>query len=186
MQRIVFVTGNKHKVEEAELALGKKLSTVDLDALEIQDEDVAKVSEWTVKWAFSKMLRPCFVEDTGLYIAALNGFPGAYAKYAKNTIGYDGWLRLLEGKADRSAEARTAIAFHDGRAVHVFVGSVRGSIAAEKRGVHGWGFDPIFIPEGSSKTYGEDIEFRLSDGHRARAFKKFRAYLEESGLYDAL
>ncbi|NOZ89276.1 MAG: RdgB/HAM1 family non-canonical purine NTP pyrophosphatase, partial [Crenarchaeota archaeon] len=122
---------------------------------------------------------PVAVEDAGLFVDALSGFPGPYSSYVYKTIGVHGILRLLEGEENRAARFVSVIAYAGPWGVQLFRGEVKGSIAAEPRGSGGFGFDPIFIPEGADKTFAEmNIEEKNMYSHRARAARKLCSWLE--------
>ncbi len=182
--RLYFVTGNRHKLEEARLALrdcNAEIELVQADApkLEIQSMDVREVARVAALTAYLHLGKPLVVEDTGLYINALNGFPGAYAAHVYKTIGLRGVLKLLEGVEDRRARFVAAVAAVIPPRIYVVEGVVEGRITEEPRGSHGFGYDPIFEPEGYNKTFAEmSIEEKSRISHRARAFKKLCKVLE--------
>jgi XTP/dITP diphosphohydrolase len=186
MVRAVFVTTNEHKRREAQAILGFEIEPVSLDIFEVQALDVAEVAIHKVRAAreaLGALPFPVIVEDSGLVIGAWNGLPGALTKWFVSSVGVGGILDMLSGE-DRSATAvcAVAVAGPDGEA-RVFVGKVGGEVAPVSRGASGFGWDPIFIPEGSSLTYAQMGEEKNRDSHRARAFREARAYFEgpESG-----
>ncbi len=112
------------------------------------------------------------VEDSGLFVHTLRGFPGPYSSQAHETIGCSGILRLLGSETQRNAHFQTAIAVSkSGRTLGIFPGRVRGRISRTERGKNGFGFDPIFIPAGSSITFSE-----MSDAQKNRHSHRFRAF----------
>lgn len=115
--------------------------------------------------------RTVMKDDSGLFIASLNGFPGVYSAYVLRTLGCGGILRLMEGMSDRRAYFRTAIGlFRPGYGTFVYRGEVHGAIAHESSGRSGFGFDPIFVPEGMDRTFAEmTLEEKNSMSHRTRA-----------------
>lgn len=152
---LVFVTGSEHKRAEAERILGGSVERADLDLPEVQHVDVDQVVGAKALAAWEAMgRRPVMVEDTGLSFDAWSGLPGALVKWFVQTVGVDGLCRMLAGFPDRSATATTVVAVHDGTP-RVFRGSVRGRIAEAPRGSGGFGWDSIFIPEGSARTFAE-------------------------------
>lgn len=172
------MTGNHNKAREAAEILGVELRSIALDLPELQDLDVAQVA--VVKAAAAREAldapdSPILVEDSGLIVEAWNGLPGALTKWFLASVGNEGILRMLSGEEDRSARAvcAVAIAFADG-SVRVFLGEVRGSIALEPRGSGGFGWDPIFVPEGYSETYADLGPRKHEDSHRARALRAAR------------
>lgn len=175
------MTSNHNKAREAEEILGVKLRAIALDLPEMQDLDVAQVA--AVKAASAREAlgdpdSPILVEDSGLVIGAWNGLPGALTKWFLNSVGIEGLLRMLSAEEDRSARAvcAVAVAFADA-SVRVFAGEVEGSIAPEPRGFGGFGWDPIFIPEGYKETYAELGPRKHGVSHRARALHAAREAL---------
>ncbi len=173
---MLFVTGNPAKFEEAS-ALIPGLKQADIGPPEIQADRLEDVARFSVEYAYKELGEPCFVEDAGLFVNALNGFPGAYSHYAFDTIGSKGILRLLEGVKDRGARFEACIAYHDGKGVRVFSGRVDGAIASRELGSGGFGFDPIFVPNGHDRTFAEDPAHKQEVSHRARALRKFLGFL---------
>lgn len=154
---------------------------LNVEKVEVQDDDVAYIAKRAVGH-----LCPHYdyvvVDDTGLYIEALGGFPGPYAEYVYRTIGLEGVLRLLSGIDNRRATFRCAAAICVGGEVRVFVGEVNGEISHTPRGAGGFGYDPIFIPEGYFKTYaelGDEVKNKIS--HRAKAFRALADWLQSRG-----
>lgn len=180
---VFFVTGNRHKFEEASrilLPMRIRLRHAPIKRIEIQSEDLSEIALTGARFAVKALLKPVIVEDAGLFIRFLKGFPGPYSSYVYKTIGIDGILRLMDGVADRYAYFRSAVAFcsPDGKC-RVFVGEVHGEIALEARGNGGFGFDPIFIPsESDGRTFAEmSVNEKNLYSHRARAFRKFARWL---------
>jgi XTP/dITP diphosphohydrolase len=178
-QTVFFATGNAHKVQEIQTATQQfhlRIKQVDIKGTEIQANSGEEIAMHSAMQAKNKYGIPIFVEDTGLFIEGLRGFPGVYASYVYLTIGLQGVLRLLEGTAHREAVFRSAIAYCDlNDHVTCFTGECRGTIVHTPRGNCGFGFDPIFEPyEGTGKTFGEmrlQEKNRLS--HRSQAAIKF-------------
>ncbi len=182
MIRIAFATRNEHKVAEANRVLkefGIELYPANVEKLEIQSDDLEEIARVAAEHAFKKFGKPIIVEDSGLFIDALNGFPGPYSSYVYRTIGLRGVLKLLDGCRKRDAYFKAAVAIAlKNDLVMVFTGVVRGSISLEPRGAYGFGYDPIFIPEGFNRTFAElGEEAKCSVSHRARAFRKLGEWL---------
>jgi XTP/dITP diphosphohydrolase len=178
----LFVTSNPDKAREAAEILGVELKSVALDLPEPQTLDVVEVATAkaiTAREALSDPDYPVLVEDSGLVIEAWNGLPGALTKWFLRSVGNEGLLRMLSAEENRSARAicAVAVAVADG-SVRAFAGEVEGSIALEPRGSGGFGWDPIFVPEGYAKTYAELGALKYRDSHRARALKAARVGLE--------
>ena len=176
------MTSNPDKAREAAEILGLELKSVALDFPEPQTLDVAEVAAAkaiAAREALSEPDLPVLVEDSGLIIEAWNGLPGALTKWFLRSVGNEGLLRMLSAEENRSARAVCAVVVADvDGSVRAFVGEVRGSIASEPRGSGGFGWDPIFSPEGYAKTYAELGVLKHRDSHRARALKAARAGLE--------
>lgn len=176
---LVFVTSNRHKFEEAnEIARrhGIDLEHRDVPYTEIQADELEQVVRPSVQQACTLLGCPCFVEDAGLFIRALNGFPGPYSEFVFRTLGNSGILKLMDGVEDRRAEFRSAVGYCEpGKKPEVFTGRVEGNLVHEVRGTLGFGFDPIFSPlEGDGRTFGEmEIHEKNRISHRARAIEAF-------------
>ena len=177
---VYLVSTNIHKYLEARevlASLGLSLAFLRDEAPELQSTDLAQIAAWGARWAAERWDLPVLVEDTGLFIEVLNGFPGPYASYVLKTIGLEGVLRLLKGAEDRRACFKTALAFCDGRDAEpvVFTGEACGTIAHEPRGTGGFGYDPIFVPEGGDgRTFAEmSTSEKNAYSHRAKAFRAF-------------
>ena len=179
---IFFATGNINKFNEARSILSKYHVAVGLlraKAVEIQSNDIIKIAEHSVKDAFKRCHLPVIVEDAGLFIEALGGFPGPYSAYAYRTIRNEGILKLMENLENRKATFRSAIAYCGGPACvpMCFEGEAKGEITTKMRSEQGkssFGFDPIFQPSVSRKTFAEmTVEEKNGFSHRAKAFSKF-------------
>ena len=150
-----FATKNPNKLREVNEILGRKLQQIEVELFEPQGLDVAKVVEEKAIDAFHKIGKPVIVEDTGLEFSAWNGLPGALIKWFMEAVGNGGILKMFQGETNRQAIAKTAIGFYDGTKCHIFLGEARGTIPTEIRGQSGFGWDPIFIPEGYKKSFAE-------------------------------
>ncbi len=182
MIRIVLVTGNENKRKEVECILSKFGNFVVekapyLKKLEVQSDSLEEIARTAIE-NIARAVKPqpdtyIVVEDDGLFIDALRGFPGPYSAYVYQTIGLDGILKLLEGVEDRRATFRSVLGvLTPSGKIEIIQGSVNGYIAKEKRGTGGFGYDPIFIPEGYDKTFAEmSLEEKCEVSHRARAFR---------------
>jgi len=170
---VIFASSNIHKYEEAKEILaefGIKLEFFKTDLVEIQDESLSKIALQKALNAYEKCKKPVIVEDDGLFINSLSGFPGPYSSYVFKTIGNNGILKLIG--INRTAQFRAVIAFCDSsNEPTLFESSVTGTISKNIQD-GGWGYDPIFIPEKQNKTYAElDDKNKLS--HRYESLKKF-------------
>lgn len=131
--------------------------------------------------AFRKLGRPLIVEDTGLHIKSMKGFPGPMVKWLIQAVGYERLCRLCDSSRERSAYAETCVALHDGKRVHLFSGRISGRIAKHPRGRSDFGWDLVFIPEGHSKTFAEmSMEEKSRISMRRKAFMKLRGHLERA------
>ncbi len=175
-----FITGNKGKIEEVQAITGLNLIAKNLDIPEIQSLDVEKVARAKAMEAFKLVGRPIIVDDTGMSIEALNGLPGALVVWFLDKLKPEGIVNLLSQEKNRKASVSTCIAYADKTGVYTFVGIVRGEIALAPRGERGFGYDPIFIPEGQEKTYAEmSSEKKNEISMRKIALLKFKEFLSE-------
>lgn len=183
MKKVYLVTRNINKYEEAKAILKNydiELDLIDSNKFEIQAKDVKEIALHAAEVAYRKYKKPVLVDDTGLFIRALKGFPGPYAEYVQNTIGNRGILCLMKNKNIRDAYFQTALAFRSFGIRKVFIGILRGKIATNERGKHGFGYDPIFIPEGKQTTLAElPLEEKNEISHRAIAFKMFAEWFKK-------
>jgi XTP/dITP diphosphohydrolase len=178
--RILFATGNRHKVEEASYILAKKdISIVQVDCSypEIQSDDLEEIASFGAKWAAEHLQQPVMVDDSGIFIEALHGFPGPYSAYVQRTLGNQRILRLMEGEENRRAVVKSVIGYCvPGECAHTFTGVIEGVIARCERGSFGFGFDPIF--EVGGRTLAEMTpEEKNAISHRARALEKFAEWI---------
>ena len=177
---MILVTSNKHKFEEiaamfsiAEIPLEWKPVKYE----EIQEDTTEMISYRSCVEVRKELHDDFFLEDTGLYVPALHGFPGPYSSYVNATIGYAGLQRLVEGK-DKGAYFKTVISLSMGGSIIQFGGILRGEISSKARGATGFGFDPVFIPEGEDLTLAEmEIDMKNRFSHRGRAVSVLIEYL---------
>ena len=190
-RKLVFVTNNAHKLEEISSILGGKMELLSLKDIQCT-ADIPETADTLEGNAIQKAEYihrhdglDCFADDTGLEVEALDGAPGVYsARYAGE--GHDSeanmqkLLHNLEGKDNRKAQFRTAICLIMDNEQHLFEGICRGEIIKEKRGGAGFGYDPIFVPEGYTETFaelGNDIKNTIS--HRAKAVQMLCEFLNK-------
>jgi len=172
--KLTIVTSNAHKAAEvaAFFSGDVEVTHVALDLPEHRSDDVGEIARGKAQYAYEQLKTPLMVDDTGLFIDALKGFPGPYAAFVLNTIGNTGILNLMDGVPGRSARFTTAIAFADGAGVRVFKGTIEGQITHAPQGGGGFGYDPIFAVE--NKTLAElSLEEKSRISHRARALAAF-------------
>lgn len=186
---IVFATNNAHKLAEVSAVLGDGYRLVTPRDCGVEEEipETQATLEGNAlqkaRYLHARTGRDCFADDTGLEVAALGGAPGVHsARYA--TDGHDFaannrlLLKNLEGQTDRRARFRTVVALILDGEEHLFEGIVEGRIIEAERGVEGFGYDPLFIPDGSDKTFAEmDADEKNAVSHRGRAIRKLAAHL---------
>ena len=188
-KKLVFATNNLHKLTEIKSILGEQIDILSLNDINchVDIPETANTLEGNAKmkaeYIYNHYHLDCFADDTGLEVKALNGAPGIYsARYAGE--GHDSQANMkkllenLKGITNREAQFRTAICLIEGGEEHLFEGLVKGKIIEEKRGEAGFGYDPVFVPDGYDQTFaelGEDIKNQIS--HRARAVEKLCDYL---------
>ncbi len=174
---ITVVTGNKNKAAEvAAFFQGiTEVSHISFDCIEPQSDDIAEIARAKAEQAYVTLKIPLIVDDTGLFIEALSGFPGPYAAYVQDSLGNACILRLMEGVINRRAYFATSIAYIDEAGVQTFEGRVEGEITDAPRGTDGFGYDPIFSVQG--RTLAEmDMHEKNTVSHRARALFAFREW----------
>ncbi len=185
---VFFATGNIHKFDEACSILTKldiAVGMLRVKNTEIQSDSLVKIAHESAREAFKQCRMSVIVEDAGLFIEALNGFPGPYAAYVYKTIGNRGLLKLLKNVKVREAIFKSAIAYCDSetKVPITFEGEVEGEITVEERsesGKSGFGFDPIFRPIGSTKTFAEmTLEEKNGFSHRAKSVRKFAEWYKK-------
>jgi XTP/dITP diphosphohydrolase len=186
-QKIVFATNNAHKLEEVAAILGDSYEVLSLREIGC-DADIPETANSFAGNALQKAQYvkehygyDCFADDSGLEVDALDGAPGVFSdRYSGggSEANMDKLLHNLTGKSERGAQFRTVIALLVGEESHLFEGIVRGTIIEERRGEGGFGYDPIFVPEGYDLTFaelGSEVKNRIS--HRAQAVKQLAEYL---------
>jgi XTP/dITP diphosphohydrolase len=187
---IIFASQNQNKIREISALMPEHIHISGLDAAVFKEElpetgDTLEANALQkARFVFKHSGKACFADDTGLEISCLDGRPGVYsARYAGEAKNADDNIEkiLAEMKecTDRSARFRTVIAFVDGNKEYLFEGIVEGKISNEKHGKKGFGYDPVFVPDGSSKTFAEmELEEKNSVSHRARALKKLVEFIK--------
>ena len=191
MKRIVFATNNQHKLQEIRDILGSDYEVVSLKEIGC-DVDIPETGNTLEENALQKAQYvydhyhvSCFADDTGLEVEALDGAPGVYSARYAGGEGHDAQANMLkllhelEGKENRKAQFRTAISLILDGKEYLFEGVIKGEIIREKRGDSGFGYDPVFKPEGYERTFaelGNDIKNKIS--HRALAVQKLCEFLQ--------
>lgn len=196
MRQLIMATNNAHKLSEVRQILGTRYTVKGLADIGCH-EDIPETSDTLEGNALQKARYvhehygvDCFADDTGLEVEALNGAPGVFTARFGQMNGYGDshdpeanircLMDKLNGKESRRARFRTAIALIQNGEEHLFEGIVEGEIATEKRGEEGFGYDPIFIPEDTGKSFAElGVEIKNHISHRGRATEKLVAYLTQ-------
>ena len=177
-----FVSKNDHKFNEIKELLSKNgpitmhVEHKKIELREIQSNSLVEVAIAKVKQAFELVGEEVFVEDDGLFIESLNGFPGVYSSFVYDTLGNNGIIDLLKNKTNRSATFKSVIAFSEGKLAKTFIGETKGLIS---NNIHdgGWGFDPIFIPVNTNECFGEmDLKSKNKVSHRRSAVVQFHRW----------
>lgn len=179
MPPLTFITSSENKLREIVRLLGYPVARAAITLDEIQEIDLAPVVAHKARQAYAQLGRSVLVEDTGLTFTAWKGLPGALVKWFLSSLGNEGLCRLLQHEANRAATATTMFGYYDGTLYRAFAGSVEGIVTAAPRGTHGFGWDAIFQPLGSDRTFAEmmpDEKDRFS--MRRLALEQLR----ESGL----
>ena len=174
--QLIFLTGNMNKLKEAREILGDdfKIKNKKIDIDEIQSTNVEEVIKHKIEAAYKALKKPCFCEDTGVYIKNMNNFPGALIKFYFDHLGNK---KITQFNGGSKVYAETVIGYHDGKKIHFFKGRINGTIAKKPKG-KGFGWDPIFIPKNHKKTFGEmTSEEKNNFSMRGKAFKKMAKHL---------
>ncbi len=189
-KRIYLATTNPNKVKEIRSIVERVVGEVRVEIaknprkVEIQADELNSVVAYaaSVLSAFNEE-RPIILEDSGLFIEALNGFPGPYSNYVYKTLGVRGILKLMENERNRSAYFKCAAAcVCPNNEIMISEGKVEGTITREPRGTKGFGFDPIFVPSGYDVTFAEmDFETKNEVSHRYRAIKNLLLRMRNAG-----
>lgn len=192
MHKIVLASRNENKIEELRQLvqpLGIEVfSALDFPELEDVEEDLPTLEGNALKkarYVNQQTGIPALSDDTGLEVDALDGAPGVYsARYAGEKVTYQEnvlkLLREMEGKSNRKAQFRTVVALVDGGQEYTFEGICKGEIIQTQRGTKGFGYDPVFLPEGFGHTFAElDADIKNSISHRGRAIQKFVEFLNK-------
>lgn len=190
--KLVFATNNKHKLQEVRDIVGDRVEVLSLADIDCHD-DIPETADTLqgnalikARHIYEKYGLDCFADDTGLEVEAIDGAPGVYsARYAGEECDSEANMRkLLEnltGKTNRNAQFRTVIALIINGEEMLFNGIVKGTIATEKKGDSGFGYDPVFVPEGYSESFAQmSGEMKNSMSHRFRATRQLADFLNEN------
>ena len=189
--KLVFATNNKHKLQEVRDIVGDRVEVLSLSDIDCND-DIPETADTLqgnalikARYIYEKYGVDCFADDTGLEVEALDGAPGVYsARYAGEECDSEAnmkkLLHNLTDKNNRNAQFRTVIALIINGEERLFNGIVKGVIGTEKMGTSGFGYDPIFIPEGFSESFAQmDASMKNSISHRYRATEELSKFLKE-------
>lgn len=175
-----LITGNKDKLREAERILGMQLVSTHVELVEIQDRDPMKIAEHKVREAWNIVKEPVFVWDQAVYIDCLNDFPGPFIKWFWEQVTLEKICQIANFYNNDKIATETALAYFDGNTVKIFTARTEGTMPQAPRGEKGWGWDPIFIPQGGTKTYAEmDEEEVLQFRTHRVTLEKLKNYLNE-------
>ena len=190
--KLVFATNNRHKLQEVRDIVGDRVEVLSLNDIDCHD-DIPETADTLqgnalikARFVYEKYGLDCFADDTGLEVEALGGAPGVYsARYAGEECDSEANMQKLlhnmAGCANRNAQFRTVIALIVKGEEMLFNGIVKGGIATEKKGDSGFGYDPVFVPEGYSESFAQmSGEMKNSMSHRFRATKELADYLKEN------
>ncbi len=176
-----IITHNKHKYEEMKKII-PDLEMVNMEYPEIQANSLEEVIDFALDYLSERIDGNFIIDDSGLFIDSLSYFPGVYSAYVFDTIGNSGILKLMDGIEDRRAMFKTVAGLRLEGKNFKFVGICHGYIAKEPRGSNGFGYDPIFIPEGYEKTFAEmSTEEKNKVSHRGKAIRKVASFLRRFG-----
>lgn len=187
--QIVFATNNENKLREINHILGNSFTLLSLKDLKIEDDipenepSLEGNALHKARYIYNIVKMNVFADDTGLEVNVLDGLPGVHsARFAGEAKDSDAniekLLSMMGSSVNRNARFRTVIALISGGKEFLFEGVVEGRIINEKRGKEGFGYDPVFIPEGNEKTFAEmPLDEKNLISHRARAFEKLREFL---------
>ncbi len=191
MIELIFATSNQHKLEEAQAIVGDSIQLISLTEEELEDElpeehdTLQENAIQKAKYIYNIRFKNCFAEDTGLEVQALNGAPGVHsARYAGEekdpTANLNKLLHDLRDESNRKARFHTVIALIWEGETHLFEGAVQGRIIENPRGEDGFGYDPVFVPDGYVKTFAElDSKIKNELSHRNIALNKMQNFLLE-------
>ena len=183
--KLKVITSNPGKVAEYQKSfdeLGIEMEHCRIPYDEIQTSDLREVVEKGMDAIIARGIRNFIIDDSGLFVDALKGFPGVWSAYAQKTIGNKGILRLMEGVQDRGAEFRCCIGCDIGGERTIVTGECRGVIACAEKGTDGFGYDPIFSPDGE-RTFAEmPLDEKNAISHRGDAVRKLIEALKAKGL----
>ena len=179
---LYFATTSKHKMREArEILAPIEIEQADIEVPEPRSDDFVEIAEFKAKYCWERLKEPLIVEDAGISIDALKQFPGPFSSYVFEKIGNQGILSLMQEEKDRDAKFISVISYLKESSTPVsFAGELKGHISEEIKGKEGFGYDPIFIPAGHTRTMGElQPNEKNMISHRRQALEKFKKWYED-------
>ena len=184
MMKVLFATGNQGKLKEVQAKfapLGFEVEQLVDEYPEIQADTLEEVVQSGLKWLYDRHKMPIIIDDSGLFIDSLGGFPGVYSAYVFKTLGCDGILKQMDGAENRKAEFQCCAGYVDSQGnIITIMGKSQGNLIHEKRGTGGFGYDPIFVADEHNQTFAElDMESKNKISHRGRAFEALIQVLKE-------
>ncbi len=187
MMNLSVVTTNDGKFREFSSALvssGVQLERMNISYPEVQSDRLEDVVSFGIDWLSGRLNCSFVIDDSGIFIDHLRGFPGVFSAYALKSLGLNGIMKLMADATSRSAQFKTVLGlYHEGKRT-LLEGVCKGSISTTIRGEGGFGYDPLFIPEGHSKTFAEmSVEEKNAISHRGRALSELRSSLEKDTDY---
>ena len=187
MIKLSVVTTNDGKFREFSSALlspGIQLERMNISYPEVQSDRLEDVVSFGIDWLSGRLSCSFVIDDSGIFIDHLHGFPGVFSAYALKSLGLNGIMKLMADATSRGAQFKTVLGlYHEGKRT-LFEGVCKGSISTTIRGKGGFGYDPLFIPEGRSKTFAEmSMEEKNAISHRGRALGELRSSLENDMNY---
>lgn len=179
IHKIFFVTSNNGKYVEAQKKI-KNIEQKNIDYPEIRSEKLSEIVVHGIEFLKEEIRKPFFIEDSGLFIESLNDFPGPFSKYVFNKVGCKGILKLMKNEKNRNAVFKSVIGYYDGR-IKLFEGVCEGRVSTRMRGKKGFGYDPVFIPKNSDKTFAQmGIDEKNTYSHRGKALTKLVKHTQKS------
>ena len=187
MIKLSIVTTNDGKFREFSSALvspGVQLERMNISYPEVQSDRLEDVVSFGIDWLSSRMSCSFVIDDSGIFIDHLRGFPGVFSAYALKSLGLNGIMKLMADATSRGAHFKTVLGLYHKGKITLFEGICKGSISTTIRGEGGFGYDPLFIPGGSSKTFAEmSVEEKNAMSHRGKALGELRSSLEKDMDY---
>jgi len=181
MIHLLFATTNENKIKEAQEILGIKIKGIKLNIDEIQTFDPREAVCKKAYNAYLAYKKPVLVEDTSLFFESWNGLPGVFIDYFMESVGIKGLLKMLKFTKNRKAKAITYLGIYDGKKYYTFKGEIQGKISQKPKGNSGFGWDPIFVPKGFSKTFAQmTTEEKNKISMRKKALLKLKKEMKKS------